>query len=126
MIAWMLTRDYTCELIPVLVQREEDIKSKLEDASDESEKAMLQHEYERMRLEEWLRLYFNITAPENALFPNLRSEDRIIKLLRETDIANSQSQIRIEIYTIETKTSWIIWHLLLVLRLLYWMNLIHC
>ena len=48
----------------------------------------LQYEYERIRLEEWMRLYFNITAPESKLFPELRSEDRIVKLLRETDIAN--------------------------------------
>lgn len=88
MIAWMLTRDYTCDQIPALIQREEDIKSKLEEASDTYTKAVLQQEYEQIRLEEWLRLYFNVTAPESAYFPHLRSEDRIIKLLRETDIAN--------------------------------------
>lgn len=88
MIAWMLTRDYTCDQIPALIQREEDIRSKLEEASDTYTKAVLQQEYEQIRLEEWLRLYFNVTAPESAYFPHLRSEDRIIKLLRETDIAN--------------------------------------
>ena len=88
MIAWMLTRDYTCDQIPALIQREEDIKSKLEEVSDASAKAVLQQEYEQIRLEEWLRLYFNVTAPESAYFHHLRSEDRIIKLLRETDIAN--------------------------------------
>ena len=88
MIAWMLTRDYTCDQIPALIQREEDIRSKLEEVSDTYTKAVLQQEYEQIRLEEWLRLYFNVTAPESAYFPHLRSEDRIIKLLRETDIAN--------------------------------------
>ena len=88
MIAWMLTRDYTCDQIPALIQREEDIRTKLEEASDTYTKAVLQQEYEQIRLEEWLRLYFNVTAPESAYFPHLRSEDRIIKLLRETDIAN--------------------------------------
>ena len=88
---------------------------------------MLQHEYERMRLEEWLRLYFNITAPESALFPNLRSEDRIIKLLRETDIANVAIPDKDrDLYYRDKNELDYFGNLLLVLRLLYWMNLIHC
>ena len=88
MIAWLITRDYNCASIPALTQREEEVKRLLEESTNEKEKLGLQFEYERVRLEEWMRLYFNVTAPENKLFPELRSEDRIVKLLRETDIAN--------------------------------------
>ncbi len=88
MIAWLITRDYNCASIPILAQREEKVKGQLAEATDEEDKQRLQFEYERIRLEEWMRLYFNVTAPESYLFPDLRSEDRIVKLLRETDIAN--------------------------------------
>ncbi len=88
MIAWLITRDYNCAAVPRLVQREEEVKRLLDDATNEKDKLGLQYEYERIRLEDWMRLYFNITAPESKLFPELRSEDRIVKLLRETDIAN--------------------------------------
>lgn len=88
MIAWLITRDYNCATIPALIQREEEVKRLLDEATDDKERQTLQFEFERIRLEEWLRLYFNITAPESKLFPELRSEDRIVKLLRETDIAN--------------------------------------
>ena len=88
MIAWLITRDYSCASIPALIQREEETRKKLEEATNDNEKAALQYHYERIRLEEWMRLYFNVTAPESKLFPDLRSEDRIVKLLRETDIAN--------------------------------------
>lgn len=54
MIAWMLTRDYTCDQIPALIQREEDIRSKLEEASDTYTKAVLQQEYEQIRLKSGL------------------------------------------------------------------------
>ena len=87
MIAWMITRDYNCSDIPELIQREETIKQLLSEANDNSRPAF-QFAYDVIRLEYWQRLYFNITAPENPLFPELRSEDRIVKLLRETDIAN--------------------------------------
>ena len=116
MIAWMLTRDYTCDQIPALIQREEDIRSKLEEASDTYTKAVLQQEYEQIRLEEWLRLYFNVTAPESAYFPHLRSEDRIIKLLRETDIANVAIPDKDRDLYYRDKTNLIIWLLPLVLR----------
>ena len=91
MIAWMLTRDYSCADIPNIIQAEDEIKSKMEDAknaNNQEEYDKLFFEYNRIRLENWMRYYFNITAPESRLFPELRSEDRIVKLLRETDIAN--------------------------------------
>ena len=91
MIAWMITRDYNCASIPSLIQREDDIKTKLEaakEADNKSDYDFLQFAYNRVRMENWMRYYFNVTAPESKLFPDLRSEDRIIKLLRETDIAN--------------------------------------
>lgn len=88
MIAWMITRDYSCASIPRFIQREEEVKKLLGEADSEEKRAALQFEYERIRLEEWMHLYFNVTAPESNLFPELRSEDRIVKLLRETDVAN--------------------------------------
>ena len=91
MIAWMLTRDYNCASIPALIQREDEIKQALEEAKDagnNDEYDKLFFEYSRIRMENWMRYYFNLTAPESPLFPDLRSEDRIVKLLRETDIAN--------------------------------------
>jgi hypothetical protein len=73
MIAWLITRDYNCASIPALTQREEELKRLLEESTNEKEKLGLQYEYERVRLEEWMRLYFNVTAPESKLFPELRS-----------------------------------------------------
>lgn len=71
MIAWMLTRDYTCE----------EVKQLLEYVQSEN----IPEYY-------WQYYYFNITAPEVYLsksFPlaGLESEDRLVKLLRDTDIA---------------------------------------
>jgi len=60
----------------------------MDEAEGTAEYEQKQFEYERFRLENWMRFYFNLTAPESPLFPELRSEDRIVKLLRETDIAN--------------------------------------
>lgn len=88
MIAWMITRDYTCDAIPRIIQAEEDLKNRKLEAEGTAEYDMRQFEYERFRVENWMRYYFNLTAPESPLFPALRSEDRIVKLLRETDIAN--------------------------------------
>lgn len=71
-IAFMLTRDFSCDQVKKLVEytRSEDIA-----------------EYY------WLHYYFNITAPKT--YPNVdyfplptnESSDRLIKMLRETDIA---------------------------------------
>lgn len=71
-IAFMLTRDFSCDQVKKLVEytRTEDIA-----------------EYY------WLHYYFNITAPKT--YPNVdyfplptnESSDRLIKMLRETDIA---------------------------------------
>lgn len=91
MIAWMLTRDYSCVDIPHLIELLDNAKRQLEalpeDAPEEEKEAKrAQYELERQRW--WLRYYFNITAPQNEWFPYLSSEDRLVKLLRETDIAN--------------------------------------
>lgn len=61
-IAWMLTRDYNCEEIERLVDRMQVESSEF-----------------------WELLYFNISAPidDNA------SKDRLIKLIRETDVAST-------------------------------------
>ncbi len=71
MIAWMLTRDYSCEEVKQLVTyvQAENIP-----------------EYY------WQYYYFNLTAPVawpsgNFDLPGLDSNDRLVRLLRETDIA---------------------------------------
>ena len=71
MIAWMLTRDYTCEEVKQLVEYVQT---------------------ENVPEYYWQYYYFNLTAPVCWLsnsFPlaGLESQDRLIKLLRETDIA---------------------------------------
>lgn len=72
MIAWMLTRDYSCEEVKQLIEY-----VKTENCP----------EYY------WQYYYFNLTAPavffanKHFNLPKLDSEDRLIKLLRETDIA---------------------------------------
>lgn len=88
MIAWMITRDYNCSHIPYIIQKEEELKNKVIESEGTDDYNKNKFEYERFRLESWMRYYFNLTAPESYLFPELRSEDRIVKLLRETDIAN--------------------------------------
>lgn len=71
MIAWMLTRDYSCDEVKQLVEY---VKSE--------------------KLEEyyWQYYYFNLTSPGAAPsryfpLPSLDSNDRLIKILRETDVA---------------------------------------
>lgn len=71
MIAWMLTRDYSCDEVKQLVEY---VKGD--------------------NLEEfyWQFYYFNLTAPEAIPanyfpLPTLASSDRLVKLLRETDVA---------------------------------------
>lgn len=71
MIAWMLTRDYSCDEVKQLVEY---------------------CKTENMPEYYWQYYYFNITAPEawpsqNFPLPGLGSQDRLVKLLRETDIA---------------------------------------
>lgn len=87
MIAWMLTRDYSCADIPKLIDNLDNARKEYENATEEetSQKRVI-YELERQRW--WQRYYFNITAPENDWFPYQKSEDRIVKLLRQTDIAN--------------------------------------
>lgn len=71
MIAWMLTRDYSCEEVKQLVEYVQT---------------------EQVPEYYWLYYYFNVTAPivgmrKNFMLPSLESNDRLIKLLRETDVA---------------------------------------
>lgn len=71
MIAWMLTRDNSCEEVKDLVRYVDDME--------------LPELY-------WQYYYFNLTAPQydggiESAMPLLMSQDRLIKLLRETDIA---------------------------------------
>lgn len=72
MIAWMLTRDYSCEEVKRLVVF----------ANEEN----LQEYY-------WQYYYFNLTAPvaypttDYFGLPTLNSQDRLVRLLRETDVA---------------------------------------
>ena len=70
-IAWMLTRDYSCE----------EVKQLLEYVNSEK----LQDYY-------WQYYYFNLTSPAVGLpghfpLPSLESNDRLIKILRDTDVA---------------------------------------
>ena len=71
MIAWMLTRDYSCDEVKQLVEY---VKS------------------ENLPEYYWQYFYFNLTAPEtwptaDFMLPSLASSDRLVKLLRETDVA---------------------------------------
>lgn len=70
-IAWMLTRDYSCDEVKQLVEYVQAEK--------------LQEYY-------WQYYYFNVSAPPafpaaSFHLPTLESNDRLVKLLRETDIA---------------------------------------
>lgn len=75
MIAWMLTRDYSCDEVKTLIE--------LVNANNIPEYY-------------WQYYYFNLTAPvvypdankvEYFNLPTLDSNDRLVKLLRETDVA---------------------------------------
>lgn len=71
MIAWMLTRDYSCEEVKQLVEYVQT---------------------ERIPEYYWQYYYFNVTAPvawpaADFMLPSLASNDRLVKLLRETDVA---------------------------------------
>lgn len=82
MLSWLITRDFNCGDIPNLIQRFDELKQAwLVDKSDRTTK----FSYDSYRQFLWDLYYFNITAP--AYDSNLKSEDRIIKLLRQTDIA---------------------------------------
>lgn len=71
MIAWMITRDFNCD----------EVKQLIEFVNSEDNP-----EYY------WQFYYFNVTAPAVRpkgayMLPTLDSEDRLVKLLRETDVA---------------------------------------
>lgn len=86
MIAWMITRDCSCEEVGQLIKELDKAKEESDHAS-ENDRPDKRLKWELWRLEWWHRYYFNVTAPENKRFPMLQSEDRFIKLLRQTDIA---------------------------------------
>ena len=82
MISWLITRDFNCSDIPHLLQRYDELRDAwLADTTDRDAKFL----YNSYRQFMWDLFYFNVTAP--AYDADLRSEDRIIKLLRQTDIA---------------------------------------
>ena len=71
MIAWMLTRDYSCDEVKQLVEYVQT---------------------EQLPEYYWQYYYFNVTAPvawpaKDFMLPSLDSNDRLVKLLRETDVA---------------------------------------
>lgn len=71
MIAWMLTRDYSCDEVKQLVEYVQT---------------------EQIPEYYWQYYYFNVTAPvawpaADFMLPSLDSNDRLVKLLRETDVA---------------------------------------
>lgn len=71
MIAWMITRDYSCDEVKQLIEYVQT---------------------ERIPEYYWQYYYFNVTAPivfPTGIFtlPTLESNDRLVKMLRETDVA---------------------------------------
>ncbi|MEE0084683.1 MAG: protein kinase, partial [Paludibacteraceae bacterium] len=71
MIAWMITRDYSCDEVKQLIEYVQT---------------------EQLPEYYWQYYYFNVTAPivllaNDLKLPSLESNDRLVKLLRETDIA---------------------------------------
>lgn len=72
MISWMLTRDYSCSEVKQLIEYVQ---------------------VENLPEYYWQYYYFNLTAPTAWVFngnfplPSLDSSDRLIRLLRETDLA---------------------------------------
>jgi serine/threonine protein kinase len=71
MISWMLTRDYSCSEVKQLIEYVQ---------------------AEKVPEYYWQYYYFNLTAPVawidgNFQLPSLESSDRLIRLLRETDLA---------------------------------------
>lgn len=82
MISWLITRDFNCVDVPHLVQAYDELKNNWEADKENRENKFLFDSYRQFM---WDLYYFNITAP--AYGTDLRSEDRIVKLLRQTDIA---------------------------------------
>ena len=70
MISYMLTRDFSCAEVGKLLE--------------DMDKGIYPKEYY------WQFYYFNLTAPDmflGKMVPQLHSEDRTVRLLRETDVA---------------------------------------
>ncbi len=88
MIAWLITRDYSCKDIEKLINHEEELRNVYEAEQNEDKKIIAKWRYDMWIQQLWLCYYFNVTAPDSDRFPVLRSEDRVVKLLRQTDIAS--------------------------------------
>ena len=82
-ISWLLTRDNSCADVQNLLTRVNNTKSEFDaNPSDETRLA-----YNREQQFYWQHYYFNVTAP-STIYSDLESDDRIVRMLRETDIAN--------------------------------------
>lgn len=82
-ISWLLTRDNSCTEVQYLLTRINNTKNDYEaNPSDETRLA-----YNREQQFYWQHYYFNITAP-STIYADLNSDDRIVRMLRETDIAD--------------------------------------
>lgn len=90
MISWLVTRDVSCAHIPSILQQLDESKEAWLSDKDNEEKKYVYY-YNRQFY--WELYYFNITASplyfrlSNNARPDHMSEDRLIKLLRQTDIA---------------------------------------
>ena len=82
MISWLITRDFNCSDIPGLLQRYDELKAEWEQDIENRQAKFMFNSYRQFM---WDLYYFNITAP--AYESDLKSEDRIVKLLRQTDVA---------------------------------------
>jgi serine/threonine protein kinase len=88
MIAWLITRDFSCQDIPNIIQKEAELTQTYEDAVGDEAKMIAKLNLDLYTQQSWLRYYFNVTSPDSKLYNDLQSEDRIVKLLQETDIAS--------------------------------------
>lgn len=82
LISWLITRDFNCTDIPHLIQHYDELKDAWAENPEDRQK---KYEFNAYRQFMWDLYYFNVTAP--AYDADLRSEDRIVKILRQTDIA---------------------------------------
>lgn len=82
-ISWLLTRDNSCSDVQYLLTRVNNTKGDYE--ANPSDKTRLAYYKEQQFY--WQHYYFNLTAP-STIYADLNSDDRVVKMLRETDIAN--------------------------------------
>lgn len=101
MISWLITRDFNCTDVPHLIHRYDELKNNWIEDTESRENKFLFDSYRQFM---WDLYYFNITAP--AYEQDLRSEDRIVMLLRQTDIAQVAIPDRdLDLYYGEKKAS---------------------